>query len=611
MPPRHAAGATAAGRSVASMTARRATFAALVIVAIAAMTALLAATLAPGGLSAVDLLLIALFAVTLPWFAIGFWNAVIGLAIMRLSPDPVATALPAAARLSGDEPITAATAILLCIRNETPDRIVRNAQPLLAGLVAASAGDRFHLFVLSDTSDSAIAAEEERRFGRLADEWRGRIGVTYRRRAGNEGFKAGNIADFCARWGGDYEFALTLDADSVMSASAALRMVRLIASDPKIGILQGLVIGLPAASAFTRLFQFGMRLGMRSYAIGSAWWQGDCGPYWGHNAVLRLKPFIAHCELSALPDGGPLAGHVLSHDQIEAVLMRRAKYEVRVWPDETLGFEANPPTLIEFIRRDLRWCQGNMQYWRFIGLPGLHPVSRCQLALAILMFLHSPAWIAFFVVAALAAAFAPEPAEAVAAGPGFALFCVMILMWFAPPIATAVDVLAHANLRRAFGGALRFGASVLAALAFTLLLSPIMALAHSIFLAGMPFGREPRWSAQERDDHAVPFSDALRRLWPQTMLGWSAIALLAVTQPAALPYALVVAAGLALAAPFAGVSSWPAVGRMMMRTGLARLPEETAPPPILAALAQPAHAPRSAATSPQPGLPECSRASGS
>ena len=162
---------------------------------------------------------------------------------------------------------------------------------------------------------------------------------------------------------------MPLDADSVMPAAAMLRLVRMMQADPKLGILQALVVGMPSASAFARIFQFGMRLGMRSYTIGSAWWQGDCGPYWGHNAILRHRAVhrrIASCRV--LPGGAPRA---LSHDQVEAVLMRRAGYEVRVLPDEDLGWEENPPTLLEFIRRDLRWCQGNMQYWPFLLMPGL------------------------------------------------------------------------------------------------------------------------------------------------------------------------------------------------------------------------------------------------
>lgn len=600
----------AAAVPAVSIGRRRIVFAALVLSTIAAMIWLMANTLAPGGLGFIDVVLMTLFSITLPWTAIGFWNAIIGLLVMRFADDPIAAVLPAAARLRGDEAIIASTAILLCIRNEKPDRIPRNLHPLLAGLAEAGVGDRFHLYVLSDTSDRAIAADEERRFDKLAADWRDRIAVTYRRRTSNEGFKAGNIADFCARWGDRHDFAVTLDADSVMPAGAVLRLVRLIASDPKIGILQGLVIGLPSTSGFTRLFQFGMRLGMRSYTIGSAWWQGDCGPYWGHNAVLRLKPFIAHCELSALPDGGPLAGHVLSHDQIEAVLMRRAKYEVRVWPEENLGFEENPPTLVEFIRRDLRWCQGNMQYVSFIGLPGLHFISRYQLAFAILMFINSPAWIALFSLGVLALALAAEPAAMVNAGPGLTLFWAMLAMWFAPPIATALDILLHPQLRRSFGGSLRFAASVAAALSFNLVLAPIMGLAHTIFLGGLLFGCDIGWNGQRRDDHGVPVSLALRWLWPQAALGWGVIALLALTYPAALPYALIFAGGLALAVPFAVVTSRREFGRLLMRLGLGRLPEEIAPPPILRAIALPALGVAPASAPPKAGLPECSKACG-
>lgn len=600
----------AAAVPVVSIGRRRLVFAALALSTMAGMVWLMARTLAPGGLGVLDIVLIALFAVTLPWTVIGFWNAAIGLLVMRFAENPIALVLPAVERVRGDEPITASTAILLCIRNEQPATALRNIEPLLTGLAEAGAGDRFHLYLLSDTSDPAIAADEERQFHKLAADWRGRIAVTYRRRATNEGYKAGNIADFCARWGDRHDFAVTLDADSVMPAGAVLRMVRLIAADPRIGILQGLVVGLPSTSGFTRLFQFGMRLGMRSHTIGSAWWQGDCGPYWGHNAVLRLKPFIAHCELSALPDGGPLAGHILSHDQIEAVLMRRAKYEVRVWPEEDLGFEENPPNLIEFIRRDLRWCQGNMQYLSFLNLPGLHFVSRYQLAFAILMFVNSAAWIAFFAVGVLAIAFAADPGALVNSGPGLLLMWSVLAMWFAPPIATAIDVLAHPRLRRFFGGPARFLASVAAALCFNLLLAPVMWLTHTIFIVGLLFERKAGWGGQRREDHRVGALLALRWLWPQTVLGGGAIIILAFAQPATLPYVLIIASGLALAVPFAVATSRREFGRLLMRLGLGRLPEEIAPPPILRAIALPALEADAGSSPPKARLSECSKACG-
>ena len=381
---------------------------------------------------------------------------------------------------------------------------------------------------------------------------------------------------------------MTLDTDSFMTADAILRLVRIMQADPKLGILQGLVVGLPSTSAFARIFQFGMRLGMRSYTIGSAWWQGDCGPYWGHNAVLRLKPFMAHCELPVLAKNETSDIHILSHDQIEAVLMRRAGYDVRVLPEEELGWEENPPTLIEFIRRDLRWCQGNMQYWRFIALPGIKAVSRYQLAIAILMFIGSPAWIGMLVLGTLALAFAKTPADFIRPDAGMALFILVLIMWFSPKIASAIDILLRPELRRAFGGTGRFVANYAIETAYSILLCPILWFGHTIFLSGLLFGREIGWIGQTRDDHAVPFALALRNLWPHTLLGCGAIGPLALTHPGAIPYVLFLAAGPALAIPFAVATAWPAVGSAFARIGIGRLPEESAPPAALSELALPA-----------------------
>jgi membrane glycosyltransferase len=102
--------------------------------------------------------------------------------------------------------------------------------------------------------------------------------VIYRRRQINTGFKAGNIRDFCAEWGNKFDLMLPLDADSLMAGETIVKLVRIMQAYPKIGILQSLVVGMPAESAFGRLFQFGMRHGMRPYTMGSAWWLGDCGP---------------------------------------------------------------------------------------------------------------------------------------------------------------------------------------------------------------------------------------------------------------------------------------------------------------------------------------------
>jgi membrane glycosyltransferase len=567
---------------------RRMLFAILFAVTMAGSLVLAALALSPGGLDLIDWTLLLLFAVTLPWMVAGFWNAVIGFLILRFTADPIAAVIPIAAQIRGDEPVMASTAILLCIRNELPERMIRNIEPMLAGLYAAGCAARFHLYVLSDTSDARIAASEQASFAALTSRWQGRVAITYRRRIVNTAYKAGNIREFCGRWGREHDFAVTLDADSLMTADAILRLVRIMQANPRLGILQGLVVGLPSTSAFARLFQFGMRLGMRSYTIGSAWWQGDCGPYWGHNAALRLKPFIAHCELPLLSGDGEAERHILSHDQIEAVLMRAAGYEVRVLPQEDLGWEENPPTLIEFIRRDLRWCQGNMQYFRFLTLPGLAPVSRYQLVLAILMFIGSPAWIGLLVLGTLAAACAGTPGSFIRPDAGMALFVGVMVMWFSPKIASAIHVLLEPDLRRGSGGAGLFIFNYAIETLYSILLCPILWVGHTIFLFGLLFGREIGWIGQTRDDHAVPFMLALKNLWAHTLLGVAALAVLAVTQPAAIPYALFLAGGPALAIPFAMLTAWPAFGSFAVRTGIGRLPEEVESPAVLLDLGLPA-----------------------
>jgi membrane glycosyltransferase len=577
---------------------RRVLFATLFAVTMAGSLALAGLALAPGGFGILDIMLLALFAVTLPWMVAGFWNAVIAFLIMRFSADPVATVIPAAARIRVDDPVTASIAILLCIRNELPERMIRNLEPMLAGLDAAGWGERFNLYVLSDTSDARIASSEEACFTALTSRWCDRIAINYRRRAVNTAYKAGNIREFCERWGGQHDLAITLDADSLMTADAVLRLVRIMQADPNLGILQGLVVGLPSTSAFARIFQFGMRLGMRSYTIGSAWWQGDCGPYWGHNAVLRIKPFIEHCALPVLSKNGTEDRHILSHDQIEAALMRAAGYDVRVLPREDLGWEENPPTLIEFIRRDLRWSQGNMQYWRLLLLPGLKPVSRYQLALAILMFIGSPAWIGLLVLGTLAAALSDTPASFIRADAGTVLFVCVLMMWFSPKIASAIDVLLRPDLRQAFGGARLFIVNCVIETVYSILLCPILWFGHTIFLTGLLFGREIGWIGQVRDDHAVPFTLALRNLWPHTLLGCAALGVLAMTHPAAIPYMLFLAGGPALSVPFAMITAWPLLGSVAARVGIGRLPEETTRPAVLLALALPAI--EAAAPAPRP-----------
>jgi membrane glycosyltransferase len=540
--------------------------------------------LSPQTPTALYLALIVLLGFTLPWMVVGFWNAVIGFLLCQLSTEPTAAVLPREMDINDTEPLTTSTAILLCIRNETPERIERNLETMLKGLATPGIGEHFHLYVLSDTNDSKIAEQEQACFESMQARWSDHIGITYRCRTENTGYKAGNIAEFCQRWGAQHDFALTLDVDSFMTSGAILRLVRMMQANPRLGILQGLVVGLPSTSAFTRLFQYGMRLGMRSFTMGSAWWQADCGPYWGHNAVIRLAPFIAHCELPALKSRDGTTRHILSHDQVEAVLMRRAGFEVRVFPQEDESWEENPTTLSEYIGRDLRWCAGNLQYIHLLTLPGIKFMNRYQLALAIFMFLGSPAWIAMLVLGTLALSLTPNAADFAQSGESLTLLIFALLMWYLPKIAGALDVLLRKEERARFGGGWRFGLSLTLEMLFSILMTPITWLNHTIFIVGLVFGKKAGWTAQSRDDHTIALSDAIRQFWPHTLLGLALSALLLATHPTVLPYALIFFSGLLLSIPLAVLTSLPGLGRWMIANRLLSLPEEINPPEVLLAL---------------------------
>jgi hypothetical protein len=361
------------------------------LVTYAALAAVMARVAGAGGWTVVDIVLFLCFLVATPWTVLGFWNAAIGLWLLHGGRDGLRQVAPFAAAGERTDPLRLKTAVLMTLRNEDPARAFARLKIVKRSIDETGEGEPFGYFILSDTSSPEVAAAEEAAFAAWRRELADPERVTYRRRETNTGFKAGNVREFCEADGRDYDLMLPLDADSLMTGPAVVRLVRMMQANPKLGILQSLVVGAPASSGFSRIFQFGMRHGMRAYTFGSAWWTAECGPFWGHNAMVRIQPFVEHCRLPILPGGPPLGGHVLSHDQVEATFMRRAGYEVRVLPEENGSFEDNPPTLVQFSIRDLRWCQGNMQYWRLLGLPGLLFMSRFQLAWAILMFLGVPA----------------------------------------------------------------------------------------------------------------------------------------------------------------------------------------------------------------------------
>jgi len=571
---------------------RRLVFLTLVASTMISLLSLFTYSLSLKGISIAEFLLLACFTITLPWTVIGFWNAVIGLGLLRFTKNAALHVFPDAGKISGQEEITTSTALAMCIRNEDVEQVARNVNAMLARLMASGNADNFHAYILSDSSFPDIIEEEERVFRKLKQSWHGKFEVTYRRRLENPGFKAGNIRDFCDRWGANHDYMLTLDADSVMSASSILRMVRIMQKNDQLGILQSLVVGLPSDSAFSRIFQYGMRMGMKSYTLGSAWWQADCGPYWGHNALLRLKPFMDHCHLPILKGQGPLSGHVLSHDQVEATFMRRAGYECRVLAEEGGSYEENPPHILEFIRRDLRWCHGNMQYLKLLSEPGLFLTSRVQLLLAILMFASSPAWMMFIVIAMAAYAMPALNVQMQAVGSTYLLYIIIMGMIFAPKIVSLADTILNSNLRKSFGGTLAILSGAFMEILFSMLLAPIMAIANTIFLFKLFVLKKAKgWVEQSRNAQSLPFDVTAKHLWPQTLFGLSGLGVIAYVGDFSLitlVICLPVFVGPLLAVPFGIFSSNLSIGRMTTRFAFCQLPEEKDPPVIMRALNLPA-----------------------
>jgi len=570
-------------QSIDTLTRRRQIVFALNLVTYAALLWLAAQVLGVGGWTWVDLILFAGFAAGTPWTVLGFWNALIGLWLLHFRKGAGHEVAPYAAAGDAETPIRIETAVFMTLRNEHPERAILRLRTVKASVDATGEGAAFSYFVLSDTNDPEVAANEERAVEAWKAEDPDRDRIVYRRRAENTGFKAGNVRDFCARWGGDFTLMLPLDADSLMSGSQIVRLVRMMQAHPKIGILQSLVVGMPSESAFARIFQFGMRHGMRSYTMGQAWWVGDCGPFWGHNALVRIKPFHEQCDLPMLPGKPPLGGHVLSHDQVEATLMRRAGYEVRVLPEERGSWEENPPTMLEFARRDVRWCQGNMQYLKLLDLPGLYPMSRFQLVWAILMFIGIPAWTLMIALLPVAAWQAQDIAEFPAAL-AIGLYVTFFAMYLMPKIAGVLDVMLTKGGVASYGGWLRFIPGAMLELAFSFLQGAVSTIRTSIFMVGLLFGRSVVWGGQTRDAQGLSWATAAEHLWPQTLFGIIVCGTLFAIAPTVLWWSLPLTAGYLLAIPFAVLTADPDLGRLLQRLGVCGIPEDFAPPPEIEAV---------------------------
>ncbi|MFT8246686.1 glucans biosynthesis glucosyltransferase MdoH [Roseomonas sp. BN140053] len=535
--------------------ARRRLFTAAVTLLTLLLLAAAWPVLAPGGWTVWEVLIALCLLFNAPWLALSAATGLVGFALRLGSRDPVAAVLPQLHHAPRDAPITLHTAVAACIRSEKMDAVVAPLDRLLRGLDAAGAGDRFTVWLLSDTSDPAHAAVEEAAVAAFAAAHPpGR--VRYRRRAQNTGFKAGNVMEFLDHHAGEAALMLSWDADSTMNAPAVLQLVRVMQADPGLAIVQPTIAARAPASRFAALFGLGHRAGSRIWATGQAWWQGDEGPFWGHNALLRIAPFREHARLDLLPDGA----HILSHDHVEAARLHGAGWKVRVLPDDHGSRDTQPPNLPEFLGRDARWLAGNLQYRFLLRRQDLGPLGRFQMLQAILHYALTPFWFAILPLAALNAATGGG-----ATTPRGALLFLLAL-WFValhlPKLLGYVEDLIQSRHTRLYGGRLAYAGAALGEMVFTQLFDPLIALqkttniARAVAASLMPH-RRTAWATQHRQARRIGWAEAARLYWPHTLLGLALAATFAAASPVVALLALPAYAGLLVAIPFCVLTAVP------------------------------------------------------
>lgn len=477
--------------------------------------------------------------------------------------------------------------IVVPICNEDPVATFSRIAAMDMGLAERPEGDRFDVAILSDTRDELTATREERWYQRLIEE-RGAEGrIFYRRRTSNEGKKAGNLRDFVERSGGAWDYALILDADSLMETGTMVEMLRRMEADPKLGLLQTPPTVIGAETRFGRMMQFGAALFSPVFARGTARMQGDTGPFWGHNAMVRMRAFAECCGLPALPGRPPFGGHILSHDYVEAALLARGGWRVRLDEDLAGSYEEGPANILEHAKRDRRWCQGNLQHARLLTTPRLRLWSRFVFVQGILAYVASLFWLGFLAATIAGAAlpaevtYYPDPAWPFPVFPGeettraseLALGVVGLLVL--PKLLILIEAIATGRARR-FGGPLRTGLSMIAELAMACLIAPVLLMFQTRAILEILSGRDAGWPTGRGRDGRVTAGQAWMATGWITIAGLALVAAAAALTPALLPWLAPVAGPMTLAPLIVSWSSHPSRHR-----GLFRVPQERAPAAVI------------------------------
>jgi membrane glycosyltransferase len=539
-----------------------------------------------GGVTILEWMVLFLFVLLFAWIAFSFMSALAGFAVLLFrTKDPLG--IDPAAPLPS---IGSKNAMLLPTYNEDPYRIMARLRAMCESVDQSGYGSRFDWFVLSDTTSPSVWVAEEKCFLRLREDLRAK-NIFYRHRPENTARKSGNIEDWIKGFGAGYDHMIILDADSLMTGDTIVRLVSAMERHPGVALIQTLPIVVNARTLFARLQQFSGRLYGPLIAAGIAWWHGSEGNYWGHNAIIRVRAFAQDAGLPDLQGRKPFGGPILSHDFVEAALMRRAGWAIRMVPTLGGSFEECPPSLLDFAARDRRWCQGNLQHLAVLPARGLHWVSRLHLLTGIGSYLTAPLWLLFLVLGILISLQAqfvrPEYFPK-----GFSLFPKwpaqdpILAAWvfvgtmgllILPKFLAYVLLETQTRNRKQFGGGLLVFVGVVIETFLSGLIAPVMMIFQSSAVGEILLGRDAGWQVQRRDDGEWSTSDLIRKYAVPTLFGVGmAASAFAVSLPLLLWMAPVIV-GLLLCVPIAMLSSKGS----NPNPRLFRTPEQTAPPQVL------------------------------
>ncbi len=551
-----------------------------------------------GGISGVEICMLILFAPLFTLITFGFVQAVLGFFIMLLPRDPflITNCLPK--KPAAPEDISM-TAIVAPIYNEDVTRVYEGIRSIYLSLVKSSCADKFNIFILSDSSDPNKWIEEEVAWVELCKQLNAFGKIFYRKRSVALNSKSGNISDFCRRWGAKYRYMLILDADSVMEGETIVSLARLMELNPRAGIIQSVPSPVQADTFYSRMMQFAGTLYGPIFQAGLNFWMGANGNYWGHNAIIRLAPFIEHCSLPFMPGKyGSKSMRFMSHDYVEAALMGRAGYEVWLAYDLGGSFENLPPSLIDSAKRDKRWCRGNLQHSWLLFAEGLHPINRLHLFLGIMSYFSSPLWLLFVIIGIFHfriesyavksfdydIGVSPFLDEVCGGRQSLILFIFTMTMLTLPKILAVLIQLGNRQWSASHGWRLKIWLGMIAEHLISALLAPIHMLFNTKFVMHVLMGLNVPWTAQRRDVSGVDWREAIITHAWHSVIG-VALAIIAWILDRNLFYWLSpIYLGLIFSIPISIILADQRLGERLQKLGIFLTPDEIKKPETVAHL---------------------------